>query len=118
MNIQVPEILQKSGMKIPTYKEIRELVKKNTSQTLKFFTTEFYQTYLDAVAKCCQNTIDGVDDSYRDETIWTRHAWDKVRASDFAIATPSAYCTFLCYAPQPLEKEELMKLEGEETWMR
>lgn len=81
-----------------TYAEVKAELQHRTHENLRYFTRAFYATYCKAVETLRRNAVNGIDDSYCDHGIWTHHAWDDVRKTDFYIKSGSAYCQFLCIA--------------------
>lgn len=77
-----------------TFQAIKEELKKEREST-KYFTKQFFAIYSEALETIKRNNEKGIDDSYNDNGIWTRHAWDEVRKTDFYIKNSCAYCTFL-----------------------
>ena len=77
-----------------TYKEIKEAIKRS-GHTTKYFTKAFLDTYRAAVETVHRNLERGVDDTYWDGDIFTRHAYDDVRKTDFYQKSGCAYCIFL-----------------------
>ena len=79
-----------------SYEEIKSELRRETHQSLRYFTKAFYATYCKAVETIRYNIEHDIDDSYEDNGIYTLHAFDDVRKSDFYLKSGSAYCTFLC----------------------
>jgi len=77
-----------------SYSEIKTELKKEMEST-KYFTKSFLATYNAALETIRKNVEKGIDDSYCDNGIWTRHAWDDVRKTDFYNKNSCAYCVFL-----------------------
>lgn len=69
---------------------------KRRGASVKGFTRDFYAVYLAAVDQIRRNAENGIDDSYTTpDGIFTRRAWDSVRASSFYRDNGGAYCVFL-----------------------
>ena len=64
-------------------------------ENTRYFTRKFLITYLAALETIRENAEAGIDDGYYDCGIWTRHAWDEVRSTDFYLKDGGAYCVFL-----------------------
>lgn len=77
-----------------SYSEIRQELKREC-QSVKYFTRAFLETYAAALETNKRNAEKRIDDSYNDGGIWTRHAWDDVRKTDFYLKNSCAYCVFL-----------------------
>lgn len=77
-----------------SYTEIKNELKRQR-QSVKYFTRAFLETYTAALETCKRNAEKGIDDGYYDGIIFTRHAWDDVRKTDFYLKNSCAYCTFL-----------------------
>lgn len=78
-----------------SYTEIKQALRRETSDSLRYFTKSFLATYVAALEENKRNAEKGIDDSYCDNGIWTRHAWDAVRKTVFYRKSGSAYCVFL-----------------------
>ena len=77
-----------------SYTEIKNELKQER-QSIRYFTRAFLETYAAALETNKRNAEKGIDDSYNDGGIWTRHAWDDVRKTDFYLKNSCAYCVFL-----------------------
>ena len=88
-----------------TYTEIKQALRKETSDSLRHFTKSFFATYIAAVRQGAEYDEQGIDDTYHDGEIWTRHRWDAVRKTDFYVKSSCAYCEFLRIAARTLDTE-------------
>ena len=77
------------------YSEIKQALRRETSDSLRYFTKSFLATYVAALDVIRRNSENGIDDCYCDGGIRTRHAWDAVRKTDFYRKSSCAYCVFL-----------------------
>ena len=67
-----------------SYTEIKQALRRETSDSLRYFTKSFLATYTAALEENKRNAEKGIDDS-----------WDAVRKTDFYQKSGSAYCVFL-----------------------
>lgn len=77
-----------------TYQEIKQELKHRRNST-KHFTKAFFAQYIEALDTIKKNAEKGIDDSYNDNGIYTRHAYDAIRQSEFYNRNSGAYCEFL-----------------------
>ena len=79
-----------------SYKEIKAELSR-TCSSVKYFTEDFYRTFLACVEKRKQCVEAGVDDSYMAENGYVRlyHSYDPVYRSAFYNKNSGTYCEFL-----------------------
>lgn len=77
-----------------SYEEIKQALEQQHENT-RFFTKAFLTVYTAALETIRRNAENGIDDGYYDGSIYTRHAFDGVRKTNFYRKTGGAYCAFL-----------------------
>ena len=79
---------------MPDYSVIKQALTRQSEST-KYFTKSFYDTFRNAIAMIKFNREHGIDDYYYDGNILTMHAYDDVRKTQFYRKNSTAYCVFL-----------------------
>lgn len=78
------------------YKTIKAILKANREST-RYFTKDFYNTYLQVIESVNRAAEQGIDPEYYQNAdgVTVSHAWDPVYNTDFYNRNSCAYCQFL-----------------------
>lgn len=81
-------------MKIPAFETVKKELNSRRENT-KYFTKDFYNTYLKALQTGLRIDEEGKDDSYKKGGITLRHRYDEIYTSKFYQLNSGCYCEFL-----------------------